>query len=248
MSWEDELDDLEKDEKNEKKGKKGKKEKKDKIALQFDDECQEIKVTKQVQPETIKPKDKGVDYEALYQQRKQKDIEIEKEIEESIKNIQDPELKLKKKLELMELKRAEKFLNLDDEKKKVDQDINLDFPLRVEKDYIELATKTAALINNVGKGNKYTLEFLKASFEQLLLDLPEDEIGDLIKTIKIISTKKNKEKGGKKKKEKTEPKKEAPAAPKDKMEERKGLYKQYGDGDIGAEPNPDDYNDDGDFM
>ena len=66
MSWEDELDDLEK---NEKKGKKGKK---DKIALQFDDECQEIKVTKKVQPETIKPKDKGEDYEALYQQRKQK--------------------------------------------------------------------------------------------------------------------------------------------------------------------------------
>ena len=244
MSWEDELDDIEKNEKKEEK--KGKKEK---IALQFDDESQEIKVTKVVQQETIKPKDKAIDYEALYQKRKQKDIEIEKEIEESVKNIQDPELRLKKKLELMELKRAEKFLDVEDDKKKVDiTNINLDFPLNVEKDYIELATKSAALINNVGKGNKYTLEFLKSSFEQLLNDLNEDEIEELIKTIKIISTKKTKEKGGKKKKEKTEPKKEAPAAPKDKMEERKGLYKQYGDGDIGAEPNPDDYNDDGDFM
>ena len=41
MSWEDELDDIEKNEKKEEK--KGKKEK---IALQFDDESQEIKLKK----------------------------------------------------------------------------------------------------------------------------------------------------------------------------------------------------------
>ena len=74
---------------------------------------------------------------------------------------------------------------------------------------------------------------------------------DLIKTVKIISSKKTKDKGGKKKKEKNEPKKEVKAEkPKqpDKFEERKGLYKQYGDGDIQGPPPEDDYNDDGDFM
>ena len=213
MSWEDELDDIEKNE--EKEEKKGKKEK---IALQFDDESQEIKVTKVVQQETIKPKDKAIDYEALYQKRKQKDIEIEKEIEESVKNIQDPELRLKKKLELMELKRAEKFLDVEDDKKKVDiTNINLDFPLNVEKDYIELATKSAALINNVGKGNKYTLEFLKSSFEQLLNDLNEDEIEEL----KLSVLKKLKKKEEKRKKKKLNQKKKPPLLLKIKWKKEK---------------------------
>ena len=75
---------------------------------------------------------------------------------------------------------------------------------------------------------------------------------DFIKTIKIISTKKSKEKGGKvgnKKKEKEEPKKEIKVIPKsEKFAERKGLYKQYGDGDPQGPPDENDYNDDGDFM
>ena len=185
MSWEDELDELE--EKNEEKDNKNK------LTSKFNDESEEIQVTKEVQPETIKKKDKPIDYEALYNIRKQKDIEIEKEIEESVKYIQDPELRLKKKLELMELKQAEKFLDMgDDKKEEKNQDINLNIPLKVEKDFIELGTKSAALINNVGRGNKYTLEFLKATLEELLPVLHEDMIGELIKTIKIISTKKNK--------------------------------------------------------
>lgn len=242
MSWEDELEELE--DKNEEKDNKNK------LTSKFNDESEEIQVTKEVQPETIKKKDKPIDYEALYNKRKQKDIEIEKEIEESVKNIQDPELRLKKKLELMKLKQAEKFLDMGEEKKEEkSHDINLNIPLKVEKDFIELGTKSAALINNVGRGNKYTLEFLKATLEELLPMLHEDMIGELIKSIKIISTKKNKEKGGKKKKEKTEPKKENKVAPKtEKFEERKALYKQYGDGDPQAAPNEDDYNDDGDFM
>ena len=106
-----------------------------------------------------------------------------------------------------------------------------------------------AKINDVGKGAKLTLEFLKSSIEELLPTLDENSMEDFIK---IISTKKSKEKGGKggkKKNQKEESKKEAKVAPKsDKFEERKGLYKQYGDGDIQGPPVEDDYNDDGDFM
>ena len=101
MSWEDELDELE--EKNEEKDNKNK------LTSKFNDESEEIQVTKEVQPETIKKKDKPIDYEALYNKRKQKDIEIEKEIEESVKNIQDPELRLKKKVGTYEIKAGRKI-------------------------------------------------------------------------------------------------------------------------------------------
>ena len=240
MSWEDELDDEKEDTK--------KNEPKKNILSKFNDESEEIIVTKTAKNETIRQKDKPIDYEKKYQERKKADIDLEKQIEESVKHIQDPELRLKKKLELMELQRAEKFLGIQEEKKEI-KEINLDFPLKVEKDYIDLATKSAAKINDLGKGNKFTLEFLKTSIEELLPTLDEDTMEDLIKTVKIISSKKTKDKGGKKKKDKNEPKKEVKVAPKiDKFEERKGLYKQYGDGDIQGPPPEDDYNDDGDFM
>ena len=240
MSWEDELDDDKEDTK--------KNEPKKNILSKFNDESEEIIVTKTAKNETIRQKDKPIDYEKKYQERKKADIDLEKQIEESVKHIQDPELRLKKKLELMELQRAEKFLGIQEEKKEI-KEINLDFPLKVEKDYIDLATKSAAKINDLGKGNKFTLEFLKTSIEELLPTLDEDTMEDLIKTVKIISSKKTKDKGGKKKKDKNEPKKEVKVAPKsDKFEERKGLYKQYGDGDIQGPPPEDDYNDDGDFM
>ena len=240
MSWEDEIDDEKEDTK--------KNEPKKNILSKFNDESEEIIVTKTAKNETIRQKDKPIDYEKKYQERKKADIDLEKQIEESVKHIQDPELRLKKKLELMELQRAEKFLGIQEEKKEI-KEINLDFPLKVEKDYIDLATKSAAKINDLGKGNKFTLEFLKTSIEELLPTLDEDTMEDLIKTVKIISSKKTKDKGGKKKKDKNEPKKEVKVAPKsDKFEERKGLYKQYGDGDIQGPPPEDDYNDDGDFM
>ena len=241
MSWEDELDDLEVEKKEEPKKS---------ILSKFNDESEEIIVKKEVQQETIRKKDKPIDYEKKYQERKKVDIDLEKEIEESVKHIQDPELRLKKKLELLELRRAEKFLGVEEDKKEL-KEINLDFPLKVEKDYIDLATKSAAKINDAGKGTKFTFEFLKASIEKLLPTLDEDTMEDLIKTVKIISTKKSKDKGRKKKKDKNEPKKEVKVEKQkqpDKFEERKGLYKQYGDGDIQGPPPEDDYNDDGDFM
>ena len=242
MSWEDELDEINKEETNPKK-----KETTKKVFSKYEDEeTEEITTTKKVKQETIRQKDKPIDYEKKYQERKKADIDMEKEIEESIKYIEDPELRLKKKLELMELRRAEKFLG---EEKKELKEINLDFPLKVEKDYIDLATKSAAKINDVGRGPKYTLEFLKNSILELLPTLDEDSMENFIKTVKILSTKKNKDKGGKNKKNKNEDLKETKAVPKsDRFEERKGLYKQYGDGDIQGPPAEDDYNDDGDFM
>ena len=243
MSWEDELNEMEKEETNTKKKETAKKV----FSKYEDEETEEITTTKKVKQETIRQKDKPIDYEKKYQDRKKADIDLEKEIEESVKYIEDPELRLKKKLELMELRRAEKFLGTDEDKKEK-KEINLDFPLKVEKDYIDLATRSAAKINDVGRGTKYTLEFLKNSILELLPTLDEDSMENFIKTIKIISTKKNKDKGGKTKK-KTEDKKEVKVAPKsDRLEERKGLYKQYGDGDIQGPPAEDDYNDDGDFM
>ena len=247
MSWEDELNDIEKEEKGKEK-KKGKKAKK--MYSMFGDESEVIEVKKQVKQETIREKDKPIDYEKKYNERKKADMDLEKEIEESVKNIQDPELRLKKKLELMELRRAAKFLEGDDKnEKKEEKEIDLNFPLKAEKDYIDLATKSAARINNLGKGNKFTLEFLRGSIEELLPTLDEDSMEELIKSIKIISTKKSKEKGGKKKNNKNEPKKEEKVEkPLDKFEERKALYKQYGDGDPQGPPAEDDSNDDGDFM
>ena len=77
-------------------------------------------------------------------------------------------------------------------------------------------------------------------------------MGDFIKTLTIISTKKSKEKGkkgGNVKKEKEEPKKEIKVSPKsDEFEERKGFYKQYGDGDPQGSPDENDYNEEEDFF
>ena len=243
--WENELDDMESKEKEEKKPK---------LASKFDDESEEITVTKEVQKETIKQKDKPIDYEKKYNERKKEDIAIQKEIEESVKNIVDPELRLKKKLELMQLKQAEKFIGNTEEIKDSKEEINLNFDLKVENDYIKLAQKSSAKINDAGKNSNFTLEFLKCSLENLLPTLDEDTIEELIKSIKIISTKKSKEKGGKNKKGKAEPKKEIKPEPKkDKFEERKALYKQYEEGgEESKAPAKEEVNyyngDDDDFM
>ena len=113
-----------------------------------------------------------------------------KEIEESVKNIQDPELRLKKKLELMELKRVEKFIGTDnDNDQKQDQkdvqEVDLDFELKTEKDYINLAQKSAVKINQANKSNESVYEFLKASIEILLPTLDSDTI-EKVKTAMIF--------------------------------------------------------------
>ena len=64
----------------------------------------------------------------------------------------------------------------------------------------------------------------------------------------VIFLKNKKEKKGEKKKKEEEKKEVVPKS--DRFEERKALYKQYGDGDISQQKpdGEDDYNDDGDFM
>ena len=84
----------------------------------------------------------------------------------------------------------------------------MNFDLKVENDYIKLAQKSSAKINEAGKNSNCILEFLKSSLEKLLPTLDEDTIEELIKSIKFISTKKTKEKGGKNKKGKPAPKNE----------------------------------------
>ena len=158
----------------------------------FDDESEVIPEEKKQITKTINPKDKNeVDYEKKYQARKKKDIAIMKEIEESVKNIQDPELRLKKKLELMELKRVEKFIGTDnDNDQKQDQkdvqEVDLDFELKTEKDYINLAQKSAVKINQANKSNDSVYDFLKASIEILLPTLDSDTI-EKVKTAMISS-------------------------------------------------------------
>ena len=220
----------------------------------FDDESEVIPEEKKKNVETINKREKDeINYEKKYQERKKKDIAIMKEIEESVKNIQDPELRLKKKLELMELKRVEKFIGTDnDNDQKQDQkdvqEVDLDFELKTEKDYINLAQKSAVKINQANKSNESVYEFLKASIEILLPTLDSDTI-EKVKTAMIFLKNKKEKKGEKKKKGNEEEKKEV--VPKnDRYEERKALYKQYGDGDISQQKpeGEDDYNDDGDFM
>lgn len=216
---------------------------------EFDDESEVIPEEKKQKVE-VKPKEKKdeINYEKKYQERKKKDIAIMKEIEESVKNIQDPELRLKKKLELMELKQVEKFIGADIEieKEQKGEEVDLDFDLKTEKDYIKLAQKSAVKINQISKSNKNVFEFIKTSIELLLPSLNEDSIENVKNA--VIFLKNKKEKKGEKKKKEEEKKEVVPKS--DRFEERKALYKQYGDGDI-SQPKPDgedDYNDDGDFM
>ena len=216
---------------------------------EFDDESEVIPEEKKQKVE-VKPKEKKdeINYEKKYQERKKKDIAIMKEIEESVKNIQDPELRLKKKLELMELKQVEKFIGADTEieKEQKGEEVDLDFDLKTEKDYIKLAQKSAVKINQISKSNKNVFEFIKTSIELLLPSLNEDSIENVKNA--VIFLKNKKEKKGEKKKKEEEKKEVVPKS--DRFEERKALYKQYGDGDI-SQPKPDgedDYNDDGDFM
>ena len=168
----------------------------------FDDESEVIPEEKKKNVETINKREKDeINYEKKYQERKKKDIAIMKEIEESVKNIQDPELRLKKKLELMRLKQVEKFMGEDNEQDKDQklEEINLDFELKTEKDYINLAQKSAAKINQANKSNANVYEFIKANMELLLPTLSEDLIENVKNAVIFLKNKKDK-KGDKKQK------------------------------------------------
>ena len=215
---------------------------------EFDDESEVIPVEVKEKQEQNQKKENEIDYEKKYQERKKKDIAMMQEIEESVKNIKDDELRLKKKLELMQLKQAEKFINEDNEQDKnvKEEQIDLSFDLKTEKDYIKLAQKSVVKINKASKSNKNAYDFILNTIEILLPTLSEDHMQNVTNAIKFLKNKVDKK--DKNKKEKVV---EKPVVTKsDRFEERKALYKQYGDGDI-SQNKPDaedDYNDDGDFM
>ena len=150
----------------------------------------------------------------------------------------------------MELKQVEKFIGGDNDQgteQKDVEEVDLDFELKTEKNYINLAQKSAVKINQANKSNESVYEFIKASVEILLPMLNEESIENIKNAIIFLKNKKEK-KGDKKKKGEEEKKEVVPKS--DRFEERKALYKQYGDGDISQQKpdGEDDYNDDGDFM
>ena len=123
---------------------------------EFDDESEVIPVEVKEKQEQNQKKENEIDYEKKYQERKKKDIAMMQEIEESVKNIKDDELRLKKKLELMQLKQAEKFINEDNEQDKnvKEEQIDLSFELKTEKDYIKLAQKSVVKNKRITGKNK----------------------------------------------------------------------------------------------
>ena len=136
---------------------------------EFDDESEVIPEEKKPKKENQNQNEKKeeISYEKKWQERNKQDIAMMKEIEESVKNIEDKELRLKKKQELMAMYRAEKFIGADTEQEKKEV-IDLNFDLKTEKDYINLAKKSAAKINQTNKSNKNVFEFIKSSIECLL--------------------------------------------------------------------------------
>ena len=203
--WEEELEKEEKGEVEEKKEKTG-----------YEDESEDIIKPKIEPKKQQQPKEPLVDYEKKYLERHKDDIETQQEIEKATEGINDKDLKLKMKLELENIKRAEKFLGK--EENKGNQFLN------VEKDYINLAQKNAAKINSVKKPLQYTFSYLKQTIDSLLPNLQSEQINELIKVINIIFNKKLKDEGFGKKKDKT------PSIVSNKRIDRndkKGVYDEY---------------------
>jgi hypothetical protein len=203
--WEEELEKEEKGIVEEKKEKTG-----------YEDESEDI-IKPKIEPKKQQlPKEPLVDYEKKYLERHKDDIEIQKEIEKATEGINDKDLKLKMKLELENIKRAEKFLGKDENKG--NQFLN------VEKDYISLAQKNAAKINSVKKPLQYTFSYLKQTIDSLLPNLESEQINELIKVINIIFNKKLKDEGFGKKKDK---KPSIVSNKRIERNDRKGLYDEY---------------------
>ena len=222
--WEEELEKEEKNEKEEQKEKTG-----------YEDETEEIIKPKKEPSKPQKPKEPIVDYEELYQKKHKDQIENEKEIEKAVEGIKDKDLKLKKKLELQNIKRAEKFLGKEKEEENL--------PLNVEKDFIDLAIKNTNKIKDANKPQMFTLSYLKNTLELLCPTLESHQISDLIKVANVIYNKKLNEEGFGKKKDKK------PTLTSNKRIDRdakQGLYDEYGGrGDYEEE---EEYDEDEDFM
>ena len=132
-----------------------------------------------------------VDYEKNYYERNKETIERRKEMEEAVAGIEDKELRLKKLLELQSNYQAGKFMGLDDIQ-------NQQKVLELEKDFIRLAQKSSAKINEAKRPSTFTFVYLQNCLDNLLDTMPQDKINELLKLIKGIFNKKLKEEGNKK--------------------------------------------------
>jgi hypothetical protein len=224
--WEDELDDVEKKEE----------ESKEQVAKgNFDDESEEI-IKKKIEPKPAPPKEaqnKGEDYEKKYQEMHKDQIKADSEIDKAVAGIKDDELRLKKKLELQNLRRAEKFLGKDE---------NTDsLVLNLEKDFITLAQKNASRINEAKKPSAFTFSYLKNSIELLGPQLDSERLNDLLKCITVIFNKKLKEENADDKKKTKKPKLNAGKI--NERNEKRGIMVDF----AGADDEEEEYDDD-DFM
>ena len=202
--WEDEYDENEKkdskqnnndDWENEMDDEVTKKEKED-FAPTIELESEELIKQEIVKKEPTNNVSNAVDYEKKYYERNKEKIEAKKEIMKAVEGIKDEQLRVKKILELERLQQAAEFMSVEEEeenKKKV---------MQLEKDFIQLAQKSCALINEANKPNAFTFSYLKCCFDSLLVNLNAEKISDLLKIIKIVFNKKLKEEGNKKKSKK----------------------------------------------
>ena len=160
-------------------------------------------------------------------------IKADSEIDKAVAGIKDDELRLKKKLELQNLRRAEKFLGKDE---------NTDnLVLNLEKDFITLAQKNASRINEAKKPSAFTFSYLKNSIELLGPQLDSEKLNDLLKCITVIFNKKLKEENADDKKKIKKPKLNAGKI--NERNEKRGIMVDFAGGDDEDE----DYDDD-DFM
>ena len=215
------------------------------IKHDFEDESESITVTKQKPVGTIKQKNKPIDYEKKYNERNKDNIEIQNEIEEAVKNIKDPELQVKKRLEYQHLVQGENFLG--ESKSKIKKTEEKEINLETEKDFIKLAQSSAAKINSANKLPSFTLSYLKNSIELLGPTLESEQLKDLTDAINIIFNKKIKEERGSKNKKNKKP--QIKAGKMMEKIEKSGLYEEYKDDDNqgGNEEKEEEYNED-DFM
>lgn len=191
--WEDELDNEEQKKESENEIKKV-------------EESEEI-----IQKETdykapVQTKQNEKDYEKIYGEKKKGTIEITRKVEEAVKNIKDPELRLKKKLELLQMYQANQFLGIENEQDKSPGEtpkfVYEKTELKVDKDFKELARKIAANINKAKQPSQFTLSFLKNSIEFLAPSLDSVQISDFMKALTIVYNNKSKEESAGKKAQK----------------------------------------------
>jgi len=241
--WEKEVDEnteaKKKEEKNEEeKDKKTDLNKNEIKKKDYEDETEEIIEKKHVsQNKPIVPKEQ-IDYEKKYNEKNSRIIQDRKEVEEEVKDIKDEQLKIKKRLEIEEVKRIKRAFGVND--------VNDDKALEVEKDFVDLAKINVAKIKAAKKPEAYTYTYLYNEIDLLCPDLSSDKINDLKSLITTIFNKKLKEEGGK-----TNKKKNKPSLKSGKMQnnnEKNGIYNQYGDDIDGDYIEENEEEEEDDFM